>query len=342
VPPLEPSSVWEPPAPTPAAKDWIQVNTHEWLKGKLELIQDDTVYFDSDKLDDLEFDWNDIISLRSGTAHTFRFEGRHIVTGTVVMRDGKIRIRTEEGVEEFDKSQLVAMIPGSGRELDYWSLKLSIGMSGQAGNTDQLSLNTQFHLARGTSLTRARLDYVGNIATQSAEISANNHRATVGFDVFLTRRLFIVVPVIEAFQDQFQNIELRITPALGVGYNIFYGPRYKWQVGLGAGYQGTKFISVAQGDAFDSDMAIQLNTNFDIDLRRRFEWETGYQLQVIPTDVDKTSQNISSTISVDLWGPVDLDATFSWNWVNQPTADDQGNVPEQSDYRISVGFGLDL
>ena len=58
--------------------------------------------------------------------------------------------------------------------------------------------------------------------------------------------------------------------------------------------------------------------------------------------MDKTSQNVSSTISFDLWGPLDLDATFQWTWVNQPTADSQGNTPEQSDFRISVGFGLDL
>ena len=215
-------------------------------------------------------------------------------------------------------------------------------MSGQAGNTNQLSLNALVKVARETSLTRARLDYTGNVATQQGDISANNHRGTLGLDVFLTRRFFLVVPVVEAFQDEFQNIALRLTPAVGLGYNILYGNEYKWQVGLATGYQGTKFLSVADGDGFESDMSVQLNTRFDVDLRKRFEWESAYQLQLIPTDMDKMSQNVSSTISFDLWGPIDLDATFQWTWVNQPTADSQGNTPEQSDFRISVGFGLDL
>ena len=140
-----------------------------------------------------------------------------------------IRIRTDDGVLEFERSELVAMIPGAGRERDYWSLKLSLGLSGQAGNTNQLSLNAQAKLARETSLTRARFDYVGNMATQDSEISANNHRGTIALDVFLTRRFFLVVPVVEAFQDEFQNIELRLTPAVGLGYNILYGKEYKWQ-----------------------------------------------------------------------------------------------------------------
>ena len=34
------------------------------------------------------------------------------------MHEEKIRIRTDGGVLEFDRSELVAMIPGTGRELD--------------------------------------------------------------------------------------------------------------------------------------------------------------------------------------------------------------------------------
>ena len=340
--PLDLPSAWEPPLPNPKEHDWIQTDTREWLKGKLELIQDETVHFDSDKLDDLEFDWEEVIGLRSAGAHTFRFTERRIVTGTATMHEGKIRIRTDGGVLEFEKADLVAMIPGTGRELDYWSFELSLGVSGQAGNTNQLSLSAQSKLRRETSLTRARFDYTGNVATQEGDISANTHRGTIGLDVFLTRRFFLVLPVIEAFQDEFQNIKLRFTPAVGLGYNIIYGKEYRWRVGLAAGYQGTKYYSVTVGDDFDSDMSFQFDPSFDIDLRKRFEWENDYQLQLVATDVGKTSQNVSSTISFDLWGPLDLDTTFQWTWVNEPTADSDGNVPLQNDFRISVGFGLDL
>jgi hypothetical protein len=278
----------------------------------------------------------------TGLEHTFRFEGRRIVTGTARMKGDTIRIRSGDEIKQFERSDFVSMIYGSGRELDYWSLSMTVGLSGQAGNTDQLSLNSQLNIARETAFTRATLDYTGNIATQSSEISANNHRAVVAFDYYLSRRLYLVVPSIEAFQDEFQNIELRLTPAVGLGYNIIDRAKTRWQVGFGVGYQGTKFRSVVAGDDFDSDMALQVNTDLDIDLPKRFEWDSSYQIQLIATDIGKTNQHVSSTFSFDLWGPLDLDVTFQWDWVNEPTADAAGNVPEQSDFRISVGFGLDL
>ncbi|MBW2272517.1 MAG: DUF481 domain-containing protein [Deltaproteobacteria bacterium] len=333
---------WEPLEPKASKYDWIQLDSGEWLKGEIRLIQNDTVYFDSDKLDDLDFDWEDITELLTGKEHTFRFDGRRIVTGAARMRGDTIRIRSGDEIQEFERSEFVSMIRGSGRELDYWSLRVGLGLSGQAGNTEQLSLNTQLKLARETALTIGSLDYTGNVATQRNELSANNHRAVGRFNVYLTRRLYLIVPSIEAFQDEFQNIELRVTPAAGFGYNIIDRKKSRWQAGLALGYQGTKFLSVEEGDDFDSDLAVQLNTDIDIDLPKRFEWDTTYQLQLVATDIGKTNQHLSSTFSFDLWGPVDLDTTFQWDWVNEPTADAAGNVPKQNDFRISVGFSLDL
>jgi hypothetical protein len=205
-----------------------------------------------------------------------------------------------------------------------------------------LNLNTSLKIVRETPLTKIGLSYTGNVATQESEISANNHRAIAGFSAYLTNRFFLVVPSVEAFQDEFQNIQLRLTPAAGLGYNIIVRRRTRWQAAFAAGYQATKYFSVAEGDDFDSDLALQLNTDLDIDLPKRFEWETSYQLQLVATDIGKTSQHVSSTLSVDLWGPVDLDTTFQWDWVAEPTADAEGHIAEQNDYRISVGFGLDL
>jgi hypothetical protein len=339
---VAPDANWEPLAPNASKFDWIQLNSGEWLKGKIRRIQDETVSFDSKKLDDLSFDWKDITELVTGREHTFRFADRRIVTGTARMLGDTIRIRNGDEIKEFKRSEFVSMIAGAGREIDYWALRMSVGLSGQSGNTDQLSLNAQLDVARETALTWTGLIYTGNVATQDNDVSANNHRAVASFNYYLNRRLYLVVPSIEAFQDEFQNIGLRLTPAVGLGYNVVDTRKIRWQVGGAAGYQGTKFLSVSEGDDFDSDVALQFNTDLDIDLPKRFEWDTTYQLQVIATDIDKTNQHLTSTFSFDLWGPVDLDTTFQWDWVNQPTANSQGNTPEQSDLRISVGFGLDL
>jgi len=333
---------WAPVTPEASKYDWIELDSGEWLKGTIKLIQEDTVHFDSDKLDDLDFDWEDVTELITSQDHTLRFVGRRIVTGSARMRGNTIRVGTGDQVQEFKRSDLVSMVRGSGRELDYWSLNLSLGLSGQTGNTEQLTLNTSFDLVRETALTKTSLSYTGNVATQDSDISANNHRAVAAFNYYLTGRFFLVVPTIEAFQDEFQNIQLRLTPAAGLGYIVVDGRRTQLKTGFAAGYQATRFASVEEGDDTDGDVALQFSADVDFDLPKRFEWETAYQLQLIATDVGKTSQHLTSTFSFDLWGPLDLDTTFQWDWVADPTTDADGNTPEQNDFRISVGFGLDL
>lgn len=337
-----PSPDWAPPPIDEAVHDRITLNTGEELIGKIKLIEEGTLYFDSDKLDEQSFDWYDITGLRTARPHTFRFAGRRSFIGSAEMRGDVIRIRSGEEVHELRRKDLVYVVPGSGREIDNWALSLSLGLSGQAGNTEQISLNTSLTLMRATALSISRLKYTGNLATQAGDLSANNHRASLMQQWYLSQKIFLIAPTFEVFQDEFQNIELRLTPALGAGYNLIENRIIEWKVGLAAGYQGTKFSSVDQGSDTASDAVLQFNLYFDLDLPKRFEWENSYQVQAVVTDIGKTNQHLSSTLSFDFWGPLDFDTTFQWDYVADPQANSDGNVPESSDFRITVGLALDL
>jgi hypothetical protein len=52
--------VWYPEGSPPEGFDWIQLTNGEWLKGDLKVFYNDTLEFDSDELDLLKFDWEDI------------------------------------------------------------------------------------------------------------------------------------------------------------------------------------------------------------------------------------------------------------------------------------------
>jgi hypothetical protein len=335
-------AAWSPTVALDGTAAWLKLTTGEWLKGSVDRIQDETVYFDSDQFDDLDIDWNDVAELRMPQAHTFRFTGRRIVAGVGEMRGEVIRIRVGDEIRQFERKDFVSMIRGTGRELDYWSLNVSVGLSGQAGNTQQLTFNSSVDLRRETALTRGTLSYSGNVATQQAEISANNHLASLVLDVYLTRRLYLILPSVELYQDQFQNIALRLTPAAGFGYSIIWNRKVQWEAGIVLGYQATQYISVQSGSDKDSDGAIQFNSELDINLPNRFEWTSSYQPQIVVSDIGKSSQHLSSTISFDFWGPLNFDTTFQWDWVATPVANAQGTVPDSSDFRIIAGLGLDL
>jgi hypothetical protein len=335
-------TAWSPTVTSDGTAAWLKLTTGEWLKGSVDRIQDETVYFDSDQFDDIQIDWDDVAELRIPGPHTYRFTDRRILLGSGEVNGDVILVRAGGEVHRFHRKEFVSMIRGDGRELDYWSLNASLGFSGQAGNTKQLSFNSSLNLRRQTALTRSTLSYTGNVATQSGAVSADNHRASVAFDVYMTRAFYLVVPSVEVFQDQFQNIQLRLTPGLGLGYHVVWTNLIDWEIGTSMGYQTTRYISVESGSRNANDVAMQFNTDFDIDLPNRFDWSIGYQTQVVMTDVGKSNQNVSTTLSIDFWGPIDLDTTFQWNWVAKPVASTDGTLPTSSDFTIVFGFALDL
>src|SRR4029079_5102700 len=51
---------FQPAPPAPDAFDWIQLKSGEWLKGELIALYDGKLEFDSDELEKLTLDWDDV------------------------------------------------------------------------------------------------------------------------------------------------------------------------------------------------------------------------------------------------------------------------------------------
>jgi hypothetical protein len=362
--PLSPKAVsgdWLPPEPNEGEKEWIRLTTGEWLRGNIDWIEDDELQFDSAELDEVEIDWPKIAELRSSQVNTYRFEGRIIVTGTAGMKDGVIRIRTADGIREFEQAQLVGFIEGDLSELNFWSGGLSLGLAALSGNSNQKDISGSFDLKRETPLTRTYLRYLGVYATNEGTSdpnqiplgeTANNHRINTGFDLYLTRRLFLSLPVVEVYNDRFQNIALRVTPGLAVGYDALITPKVDWEVTGGLAYQYTKFNLAAPTPADPdpaqsaNDAAVVLSTTLETDPFKDIDWDTIFSAQLIATDFNKTNLHLETTLSVEIWGPLDLDLGFVWNYIVKPELTESVTTgvfyrPVSNDIRITIGLGLD-
>ena len=70
--------------------DWIQLTSGEWLKGDLKVLYNNKLEFDSDKLDLLELDWEDVKQVRGYQLHSVRFEGPEIVVGILKIINEKV------------------------------------------------------------------------------------------------------------------------------------------------------------------------------------------------------------------------------------------------------------
>jgi len=335
-------TLFRPPAPSPKDFDWIQLKSGEWLKGDITRLRDDELEFDSDELDELTFDWEDVTELHSARNNIYRFEGNLMVSGPAVMRGDTIRI-SEGGTErDFEREQLVAIIPAAENEWDHWSGKLSLGATLRAGNTEQLELSSTTWIRRETARSRFRLDYNGTYGVLDGEQNVNTHRAQIKLDVYWTRNLYFTPAAFEVYRDPFTNIGLRLSPSAGVGYHIFRG-RFDWSLEAGAGYQWTQFESVETGEPPDSSTGLLIfGSVFESEITKRIDFDLSYRMQLTVPNPDSTSHNMVGVLSVDLRKYLDLDVSLSWDRVRSPQPLEDGSVPEQDDFRLVVGLALDF
>ncbi len=235
---------WHPTGPEKDQKDWVKLKSGEWVRGKMELFRDLKMEFDSDELDDLKLDWDDIIGFRFPREMTFVFEGQRIYTGSASMLDGMIRINAEGGPVDLPRRELLSIIEGTPRERNFWSAKVSVGFTQRTGNTEQIDLSTRLSGKREATRSRLSLDFRGNFSESKGEETVNNLNGTAELDLFISRKFYITAASYEYYADKFQNIDYRNTIGAGVGYYVFRKSKIDWSFGLGGAYQVTEFLSV--------------------------------------------------------------------------------------------------
>lgn len=328
----------KPPADD-ASTDWIQLKSGEWLRGRLYGMQNRKLEFESDELDDLEFDWKDIHQVVAPQA-LVSYGDRDSAWGWLRVDRETVTVTGEDEIK-FPRYDLVGIAHGSPRELDYWSGRFNLGVNLRAGNTEQADLVTKVKLERRTPRTHLKLEYFGNYSEVSGVETVNNQRATESFDYFLTRRLFVGVPYTEYYSDPFQNIERRLTIGGGMGYYLIDRPKTEWQVFGGPAYQRIRFETVQAGERQEqSTPALVIQSTFETDLTQRTDLELTYQAILANEDSGGLNQHGDITFEIDLTRYLDLDISFVWDRIGSPQASSGGVVPKRDDFRLNLSLAV--
>ena len=124
--------------------------------------------------------------------------------------------------------------------------------------------------------TRLSLDYIGNVSSVDNVESANNNRVNTEFDLWLSRRFYLILPFAEYYTDPFQNIKHRATLGAGVGYDLIDRPKLEWNITAGPAFQQTWFESSQPGEATKKGAAaVVFGSRFDWIQLRSGEWLKG-------------------------------------------------------------------
>jgi len=333
---------WETSTPTATDFDWVQLVSGEWLKGEIKGLFDDSLEFDSDKLDLLTLDWEDVKYVETHIPGSAYIEDHGTVYGYFRINQNKIIVTNGGEPKEYDRSRLVSFITGGEEESDYWSAKITFGLIVRSGNTDQVDYNAKVNIKRTTSFSRFNLDYVGNISNTQDVETINNHRVTANADRFMTRNFFWRPIFGEYYRDPFSNIDSRVTVGAGAGYTIIDTSRTNWNVTGGPGYQATRFISVQEGeDIKETTPAMVVTTDYDIEINKKIDFIYSYNITWVDNASGGYTHHMVTTFESEITGSFDLDVSFIWDHISKPTAADDGAVPLPDDYRLTVGISYD-
>ncbi|GIU08667.1 MULTISPECIES: DUF481 domain-containing protein [unclassified Shewanella] len=325
--------------PVDVKYDWLQLTSLELLKGEIKNLYDDKLEFESDELDTVYIDWEDVKVLQSSRLVSIGFTDLTTKTGRLLVENGKSYINGEE----FDNSQIMTIIAGDQSEANYWSSKITLGANFRSGNTDQIDYSALAKTIRRTTESRFNLDYIGNYSKTDGENRINNHRINTNFDWFISKQFYLRPVFAEVYKDPFSNIAYRATLGSGLGYNIIDNSKTEWSISGGPAYTYTRFDEVAEGEKTDDgSAAMVIETVYDTEITSDIDFNTLYRIQYGNDKSGGYTHHAIATLEIELTSMFDLDLSVVWDRINNPQPDSSGFMPKQDDYQFIVGFGIDL
>lgn len=323
--------------------DWIQLTSGEWLKGEVIGLFDDEVEFDSDILEELVLDAEDVSRFYSPRIFGISMRGYDLLSGQLRIDEQTVFVTTDGQVQTFAREQLLAVTVSAERELDRWSGELTLGMNVRQGNTDLIEYNAIAGLERRTPRSRIFIDYIGSFNETEGIRVDNNHRVNIVFDKFSGTRFFWRPFIGQYFRDPFQNIDHQFTLETGVGFEIRDTSRTEWDVWSAVGVNDVRRVSVEpdQPSSIRSP-ALSLGTDFDTELTSWLDYLFSFQITFVDEKSGDYQHHLLTTLSTDLVRNIDIDVSFVWDRTQSPPPDAIGNIPKKDDFRLMVGVSFEF
>ena len=333
---------WRPPPPMPDEWDWIQLTSGEWLKGEIIAMYDETLEFDSDELNEMTLDWGDIQEIRSGGTMQIGFADDVITTGKLLVQGDTVRVMGAED-RSFPRTEILTITAGAPKESNYWSGKITLGANIREGNTEQVEFSSKASIKRRTPKNRVNFDYLGNFNRTFGDVAADNQRVTAGWNRYFSKRFFWTPAYGEFYRDPFQNIASRWTLGMGLGYTLVDSSKVNWEINGGLAYQTTQFDDVLEGESDSANTpALVLGTLYDHEITKDIDFIFDYTFYIVNEESGTYTHHLLTGLEFELTSLFDFDITFVWDRTQNPREASDGVFPEQDDFRLTFGLGIDF
>lgn len=159
-------------------------------------------------------------------------------------------------------------------KLPKWTLTIEAGAVYQEGNTDLLEGRGKIEVKRTTDLDLLRIYLMGAYGEQNEVRSTAEVRGGAYYEhTFFSERFFLFGST-EAEYDEFENLDLRYTSAIGPGYYWIKEEAHELKTRAGLGYQHESFMDDTRTN--EAVLDIGLNYRLDIAPWLRFTEDANY------------------------------------------------------------------
>ena len=217
-------------APCTAVAAVVTLKNGDRITGLIVKMQDKKLEVDPDySSTNLQIDWEDVRSITTDRTMSIKLYG-----DVDVPDDVGVRVRDRillHSLEEGGPIRLQDVRSINLAEHDYYGY-LSAGGNQTTGNTETQALNVSGTLTYRQNEQRFLIEGKYNRAQADDKDTANNGALSVKYDYFLLRRLYVgAFNLTES--DQFQELSVRNTSGLLLGYDLLDTPQHRLSVAGG-------------------------------------------------------------------------------------------------------------
>jgi putative salt-induced outer membrane protein len=192
----------------------------------------------TDSAGELAIKWDTIAGISApGPLHIGLTDGQTIV-GSVETVNGRFNVTTKTAGEAATSKEAIQFIRNNEEEakaqaeidhfrnprlVDLWVGNLDLGFAASRGNANTETLTLSTNAARATTRDKIAVYYTSIFSSSdfsggATQTTANSKRGGVAYSLNLNKRAFVFGSV-DLESDQFQDLDLRFSPAGGGGYH---------------------------------------------------------------------------------------------------------------------------
>ncbi len=317
-------------ASIPASADEVWLKNGDRLTGKVVSLDASTLVFKTSYAGDLSIKWEEVVNLKTDEPIKVVLGDETTAQGPVSPGDpGKVKVKAEQVAEPVtvDLANIKTINPKPPLRTNF---RANVGFSMTDGNTDTQDIYADAEFMARTLQNRYT---IGGLYKRSEDEDVKTEDKALGYmkyDHFFTKKWYAYANA-TGEQDEFKDLDLRVTLGVGVGYQFIETDRTNLSVEGGLSYVDENYF-LGEDDSF---MAGRWALRFDHFLLPKslqyFLYHTGLQSVEDSDDLILFTQ---TGFRIPFYKNLNITAQVNWEYDKSPSPG-----KKESDYTYLLTFG---